>query len=474
MKQLWRSLAPGLFAALALSVTGCMSQPAGNSNSVSTGPSPTASPSPSPSPNTEARTVAVTLPVLDALFSDEAFKEELKSKLQLSDAQISSLRTIASDEVARLRHSNAEQEGGSAEEARDRAAESIRNSIGDQKSAEVFALVREHWLKGSEELEAGKETKPESMPTVPNAVPNDTRIVVNIPGYRMDVFANGSLVKTYKIGIGYPEFPLPQGLRKAQTIIFNPTWTPPDSPWVATMKDVKVGEKIEAGSKLNPLGPIKIPIGMPSLIHGGKSPAKLGGFASHGCVGLTNAQVKDFAKVLAHVAGPEISEQMLQSYLKDNTKTKAVKLNQIVPVELRYETIVVEDGKLHIYRDVYDQDTNTEENLRAVLEANGSSLENLSAEERGEVMNALNAMSAHPKKISAPLSNDNSANSNSVEGQTTKKKKKTGIDKKTPKNQKEVVIEITSLAGRGYPAPVDLDNGSGKPIPVVAAVKPSR
>ena len=78
MKQLWRSLALGSFAALALSATGCMSQPSGNSNSVSTGPSPTASPSPSPSPNIETKTVAVTLPVLDALFSDEAFKEELK------------------------------------------------------------------------------------------------------------------------------------------------------------------------------------------------------------------------------------------------------------------------------------------------------------------------------------------------------------------------------------------------------------
>ena len=474
MKHLLRSLALGLFAALIFIATGCLSQPPGNSNSVSTVPSPTISPSRSPSPNTETKTVAVTLPVLDALFSDEAFKGELKSKLQLTDAQISSLRTIASDEVARLRHSNAEQEGGSAEEARDRAAESIRNSIGDQKSAEVFALAREHWLKGSEELEAGKETKAESLPPVPNAVPTDTRIVVNIPGYRMDVFANGSLVKTYKIGIGYPEFPLPQGIRKAQTIIFNPTWTPPDSPWVATMKNVTAGEKIEAGSKLNPLGPIKIPIGMPSLIHGGKSPAKLGGFASHGCVGLTNAQVKDFARVLAHAAGTEISNQTLQSYLSDNTKTKVVKLKQIVPVELRYETIVVEDGKLHIHRDVYDQDTNNEENLRAVLEANGSSLEKLSAEERAEVMDALNAMSAHPKKISATISNDNLANSNSYEGQTAKKKKKTNTDKKTAKNQKEVVIEISSLVGRGYPAPVDLDTGSGKPVPAVAAVKPGR
>jgi lipoprotein-anchoring transpeptidase ErfK/SrfK len=474
MKQVWRSFGLGFFAALALAATGCATQPSGNSNSVSVAPSPTATAIPSPSPNTETKTVAVTLPVLDALFSDEAFKGELKSKLQLTEEQINSLSAIASDEVARLRRSNAEQEGGSAVEARERAAESIRNAVGDQKADELFALVREHWLRGGEELEAGKETKPDSMPEVPNAVPKDTRIVVNIPGYRMDVFTNGSLVKTYKIGIGYPEFPLPQGLRKAQTIIFNPTWTPPDSPWVATMKDVTAGEKIEAGSKLNPLGPIKIPIGMPSLIHGGKSPAKLGGFASHGCVGLTNAQVKDFAKVLAQAAGTDLSDQTLQSYLKDSTKTKIVKLNQIVPVELRYETIVVEDGKLHIHRDVYDQDTNTEENLQAVLEANGSSLEKLSAQERAEVMAALSAMSAHPKKISAPISNDNSANSNSEEGQIAKKKKKTNADKKTTKNQKEVIIEISSLAGKGYPAPVDLDTGSGKPAPAVAVKSSSR
>ena len=298
MKKFWHSFDFALLAVLALIPIGCVTQPSGNSNSVATVASPSLSPLPSPSPKTETKTVAVTLPVLDALFADEAFKGELKSKLQLSDAQIDSLRTTASGEVERLRHDNAEQQGGSAVTARDNAAESVRTAIGQQKSEELFALAREHWLKGSEGLEAGVEPNPDSMPALPNEVPKDTRIVVNIPGYRMDVFKDGSLVKSYKIGIGYPEFPLPQGLRKAQTIIFNPTWTPPDEPWVAKMKDVMVGEKVEAGSKLNPLGPIKIPIGMPSLIHGGKSPAKLGGFASHGCVGLTNAQVKDFAKPL--------------------------------------------------------------------------------------------------------------------------------------------------------------------------------
>ena len=119
-----------------------------------------------------------------------------------------------------------------------------------------------------------------------NEVPTDTRVIVNAPAYRMDVFDAGRLVKSYKIAIGYPEFPLPTGERKARTIIFNPTWTPPDEPWVAKMKNVTAGKTVEAGSRLNPLGPIKIPIGGPSLIHGGKPPAKLGKFGSHGCVGL--------------------------------------------------------------------------------------------------------------------------------------------------------------------------------------------
>ena len=56
-----------------------------------------------------------------------------------------------------------------------------------------------------------------------SSIPVDKRIVVNIPAFRMDLFEDGKLIKSYKIGIGYPEFPLPTGVRKAETIIFNPT-----------------------------------------------------------------------------------------------------------------------------------------------------------------------------------------------------------------------------------------------------------
>ena len=383
-----------------------------NTATVSPTPSPTASPSPAESASTTP--AQVTLPLLDALLGDEKFAGELRSELKLTNEQIESLKRVSSEEIGRLREINAEELEESSGNAYTRANEQLNQILGEDKARELASFANDYWARGG-------QTNGDSGPAVemskgPNAVPSDTRVVVNIPAFRMDVFQDGSLVKSYQVGIGYPEFPLPQGLRKAQTIIFNPTWTPPDEPWVAKMKGVKPGETVEAGSRENPLGPIKIPIGLPSLIHGGKPPAKLGKFASHGCVGLTNNQIKDFTMLLGKASDTDLSQQAIEEHLKNKTKTETVKLNQSVPVELRYETIVLEDdGKLHIYRDVYAQGTNTQENLRSVLEAHGMNLEDLAEDQRAKALDALKA-----------------------------------------KNQKEVVIDLGKDARKGYPIAVSL------------------
>ena len=293
-------------------------------------------------------------------------------------------------------------------------------------------------------------------------MPSDSRVVVNSPAYRMDVFEKGRLIKTYKIGIGYPQFPLPTGLRKARTIIFNPTWTPPDEPWVAKMKNVSVGKKVEAGSKLNPLGPVKIPIGGPSLIHGGKPLAKIGTFASHGCVGLTTPQVHDFAKLLAQLGGADLTDTDIAAFERTKTDTKELKLTNPVPVELRYETIVVEDGKLHIYRDVYDEGTNTAENLRAVLEANGIRFEDLTEDVRTQILDALAQLSDSGSAQAGPSPRDKAGNKTATPSPSASPGKSTAKKPlpRVTKNQKEVVIEIAELKGKGYPAPVDLDTGA--------------
>ena len=396
-----------------------------NTNTAISQASPSASPSPSatvsPSPaTTDTASVHVTLPLLDALLTDDKFVARMKQTVKLSDEQVESLKKASGGAVTRLREANAEEGEGMDGNPRDRAEQELRSILGEQKATELARFTNEYWSKG-DPAEASNDGV--TMLPGPNAVPSDTRVVVNIPAFRMDVFQNGSLVKSYKIGIGYPEFPLPLGLRRAQQIIFNPTWTPPDSPWVAKMKNVTPGETVQPGDEDNPLGPIKIPIGLPSLIHGGKSPAKLGKFASHGCVGLTNAQIKDFAALLARASNTQDVTDKIDTYLQDKEQTKTVKLNQTVPVELRYETIVLENGKLHIYRDVYAQETNTEENLRGVLEAHGLKLEDLSEQQRTQILNALKS----PVK-------------------------------------KEVVVDLGTVAQaqKGYPAPVDLDTGTGR------------
>jgi len=404
----------------------------------------------------------VTLPVLDAMFSDENFAADLKSKLQLTDEQIDKLKTVSRQRVANLRETD--DEGGSTRASMERASQQIREIIGENNANKFFDFVRERWSGGEDTVGASTNNNGSSMM---NAVPTDTRVVVNAPAYRMDIFQDGKLVKTYKVGIGYPEFPLPSGMRKANEIIFNPTWTPPDEPWVEASNKVKVGETVKAGDKLNPLGPIKIPIGLPSLIHGGKSLAKLGTFASHGCVGLTNKQVQDFSLDLAKISGIELTKEDVASYEKQKTETKNVKLGKSIPVELRYQTIVVEDGKLKIFRDVYEKGTNTEENLRKAFEGHGVSFDDLKEQDRRKILDGLKQMAfdatGNPVESSGNINTDDKMNSTNSNADTKKNStnSKTQGEKVTRavKGKKEIVFELAELKGKGYPAPVAMNMG---------------
>lgn len=383
-------------------------------------------------PEAATSNVPITLPVVDALLSDDAFLSEVKRAVQPSDEQLDKLKNAARDAVLKLNEDGFDDNGRSTRASLDEADKQIKQILGNDNASKFLALARKHWSGGDATALAK-----------PNAVPNDTRVIVNAPAYRMDIFRDGQLVKSYKIGIGYPEFPLPTGLRTAKTIIFNPPWTPPDEPWVKG--EFAPGKKVEAGSKDNPLGPIKIPIGLPSLIHGGKAPSRLGTFASHGCVGLTNALVQDFTVELAKLAGTPLTPQQIKAYEQKRSETSEVNLAQPVPVELRYETIVVEDGKVHIYRDVYEHGTNTEENLNRVLQAYGISMNDLSADEQAKVRDGLKKMAidAQGKPVDDDKSDKKPSNSDRVT--------------KNIKGTKEIVVNIAALKGKGYPAPVNIN-----------------
>lgn len=300
------------------------------------------------------------------------------------------------------------------------------------------------------------ETSDPVMLKGPNAIPKDTRIIVNIPAFRMDVFQDGSLVRSFKVGIGYQQYPLPTGFRKAEQIIFNPTWTQPNEPWASDP-----GAITPAGAAGNPLGPIKVPIGGANLIHGGKSLAKIGTFASHGCVGLTNDEVKDFVRTLADATKIDLTDDTIASYLKHRARTQVVKIPKAIPVELRYETIVIQDGQLHVYRDVYNKNTNTEENLRAAFDASGLSLDKLTEEEKTQALDAVNAMSLHQKKQPAPKPTV-PANQTPEERKAAAAERRAELKRQAElRNRKEIVIDVAELTGKGYPAPKDLHTGAG-------------
>ncbi|WP_293942998.1 MULTISPECIES: L,D-transpeptidase [unclassified Sphingobacterium] len=398
----------------------------------------------------QAENTDFTLAWLNALFYEEDFERTLKSDLQLNKEQVTALKAAASAAVGELSEDE-EASTKSFKASIKQATTEIVRILGEQKAGQFFHFIAARY--------ADEQNK---LPLQPNQVPEDTRIVVNAPAFRMDVFQQGKLIKTYKIGVGYPEFPLPTGVRKATNVIFNPTWTPPDEPWVKGK--VTPGEKVPAGSKLNPLGPIKIPIGMPSLIHGGKDASKLGAFASHGCVGLTDAQVQDFTKVLTQVAGSPISAEEIADYEKKNTKTESVKLKQPVLVELRYETIVAQDGQLHIYRDVYERGTNTIENATRVLDAYGVKFEKLSEQEKSNLTQALNEMNqdARGNKIAGADHPDQGPAEDSAQKREAAKENRKEKGQVTRKvlGQQDIAVPIAALKDKGYPAPVAYNAGN--------------
>ena len=455
-------------------------------------PTPSASPTPTATPVVQLRDLPVTLPMLDALFFvDRRFAERLRTELQFSDEEVAALRKTVRDETLATRANETDIAGRTIAAGR-LASEKLSALLGPEKAEKLSTLALHRWQAAAEGN--GEEERPIALasptlgatldprasatpfpssspspsgspataaappvlPSAPFTAPNDTRIVVNAPAYRMDVFQDGRLVKSYKISIGYPEFPLPTGMRKASSIVFNPTWTPPDEPWVEGSANIKAGQKVPAGDKLNPLGPIKIPIGMPSLIHGGKSLAKIGTFGSHGCVGLTSKQVQDFSKLLAGLGGVALTDDEIARYAKTPTQTKSVKLTNTVPVELRYETIEIQDGKLHLYRDVYDRERKAGDNLEMALGTYGLSSADLTAEERVRVETALALLNKTPTgKVDS------------------EKKAMIAQMSKELKQNKEITIDISSLSGKGYPATVDLDTGR-PPKPVrTPAKKPS-
>ncbi len=260
----------------------------------------------------------------------------------------------------------------------------------------------------------------------------DIKITVNIPAFRLTLWQNNKEVKTYQIGVGQKEFPLVVGDRQATSVIWNPAWIPPDSDWVAEHKGVNPGDVIKASDPRNPLGKMKIPLGGGYLIHQAAKQTDLGNLVSHGCVRMLRTDLYDLAEKIVAARELPVSEKQIEA-AKRTFKMLDAKLDPTLPVEIDYDTQVIEAGVLHIYPDVYGRGTNTTENLRAELDSSGvdsSGIDNVTLEKMLARPNAKEQFIVSVKSIEAGRALADGRLQPLV-GQATKKPAKPAVKRRT-------------------------------------------
>ncbi|MCP9495362.1 MAG: L,D-transpeptidase [Pyrinomonadaceae bacterium MAG19_C2-C3] len=198
----------------------------------------------------------------------------------------------------------------------------------------------------------------------------DIKITVDVPAFRLTLWQNGREVKTYSVGIGLKDYPIFVGELRASEVIWNPDWIPPDSDWVGERKGVRPGQIIPASSPANPLGKLKIPLGHGYLIHEANGAGNLGNLVSHGCLRMVRADLYDLAEKIVFARDADVSGKDIAN-AKRTFNTVVAKLDAPLPVDINYDTQIVEGGKLYVYSDVYERKTSTLASLRRELELYG-------------------------------------------------------------------------------------------------------
>ena len=216
----------------------------------------------------------------------------------------------------------------------------------------------------------------------------DIHITLNVPSFRLTLWQNGKEVKFYYVGVGMKDYPIYIGNREATEIIWNPAWIPPPSDWVSDHKGVRPGEVIKASDPRNPLGKMKIPLGDRYLIHQAASTSDVGNLVSHGCVRMLRSDLYDLAEKIIAARSEPVSKKRIEA-AKRNSKTFVVVLDEPVPVDINYDTLVVEEGVLHIYPDVYKRATNRPSLLRAELQSSGVDVSNLDEQTMKEMLSQV-------------------------------------------------------------------------------------
>ena len=115
-------------------------------------------------------------------------------------------------------------------------------------------------------------------------------MIVNRGAFKLTLYKNLKLAKSYGIAVGQVGLETPAGLYHVQNKAVNPAWTMPNSDWVAPGDRGKV---VPGGTAENPLKARWLGIYAGAGIHGTDAEGSIGTAASHGCIRMRIPDVID-------------------------------------------------------------------------------------------------------------------------------------------------------------------------------------
>ncbi|RZK00459.1 MAG: L,D-transpeptidase [Novosphingobium sp.] len=204
-------------------------------------------------------------------------------------------------------------------------------------------------------------------------------LIANVPEYQLRLMkANHQLVKTFRTVVGKPgRTATPQLAEEVKAVVFNPTWTVPQSIVVgeglgaSLMRAPRKGYKVTRNSDgsltvvqqpgpSNSLGVMKIDMPNPHAIYLHDTPAKQYfnqpiRAESHGCIRTQNALVLGMTMA---IMGADMPQEQLVANATSGKYTK-VPMTRTFPVYISYFTMGQDTGmtgRVVSYADIYRRD----------------------------------------------------------------------------------------------------------------------
>ncbi len=206
-------------------------------------------------------------------------------------------------------------------------------------------------------------------------------LITNVPEFQLRLTVNDKIIRTYRTIVGKPgRTATPQLAETVKNVVFNPTWTVPQSivvgeglgarltrsPGAAAREGYKVTKNadgtllvVQQPGDNNSLGRMKIDMPNPHAIYLHDTPGKALFNApvrafSHGCIRTERAV--ELGMTMA-ILGAGLTPQQAVDYNLSGKYTK-VPMTRTFPVYLTYMTMARDiSGKLTAFNDIYGRDT---------------------------------------------------------------------------------------------------------------------